>query len=108
MTELWHASEDGSIACFGPRANAEHDSPEALVWAIDASSARSASVKSVSRSQTSSPISRPFHRSGVRTAKLPARPSGRATAPSSSTSAAPHASTASIVARTIASSDSSM
>jgi hypothetical protein len=32
---LWHVSEDGGITLFEPRANAEHDSPEALVWAID-------------------------------------------------------------------------
>jgi len=32
---LWHVSEDGSIPRFEPRANPEHDSPEALVWAID-------------------------------------------------------------------------
>jgi hypothetical protein len=32
---LWHVSEDGGIARFEPRANSEHDSPEALVWAID-------------------------------------------------------------------------
>ena len=35
MSELWHVSEDGSIARFEPRANPEHDSPDALVWAID-------------------------------------------------------------------------
>jgi hypothetical protein len=33
--ELWHVSEDDSIARFEPRENPEHDSPEALVWAID-------------------------------------------------------------------------
>jgi hypothetical protein len=33
--ELWHVSDDGGIARFEPRANAEHDSPEPLVWAID-------------------------------------------------------------------------
>jgi hypothetical protein len=32
---LWHVSEDGAIPRFEPRANPEHDSPEALVWAID-------------------------------------------------------------------------
>jgi hypothetical protein len=32
---LWHVSEDGGITRFEPRANTEHDSPEALVWAID-------------------------------------------------------------------------
>jgi hypothetical protein len=32
---LWHVSEDGAIGRFEPRANPEHDSPEALVWAID-------------------------------------------------------------------------
>src|SRR5438270_7405646 len=32
---LWHVSEDGSIPRFEPRANLEHDSPDALVWAID-------------------------------------------------------------------------
>jgi hypothetical protein len=32
---LWHVSEDGAITRFEPRANDEHDSPEALVWAID-------------------------------------------------------------------------
>lgn len=32
---LWHVSDDGAIARFGPRANPEHDSPEALVWAVD-------------------------------------------------------------------------
>jgi hypothetical protein len=35
VTELWHVSEHPSIARFEPRANPEHDSPEALVWAID-------------------------------------------------------------------------
>ena len=33
--KLWHVSEDEAIARFEPRANDEHDSPEALVWAID-------------------------------------------------------------------------
>jgi hypothetical protein len=32
---LWHVSEDGSIPRFEPRANPEHDSSDALVWAID-------------------------------------------------------------------------
>jgi hypothetical protein len=32
---LWHVSEDGAITRFEPRANDEHDSTEALVWAID-------------------------------------------------------------------------
>lgn len=32
---FWHVSDDGAIARFEPRANPEHDSPEALVWAID-------------------------------------------------------------------------
>jgi hypothetical protein len=35
VSALWHVSEDGSIPRFEPRANPEHDSPEALVWAID-------------------------------------------------------------------------
>jgi hypothetical protein len=35
VTELWHVSEDDSIRRFEPRANLEHDAPEALVWAID-------------------------------------------------------------------------
>jgi hypothetical protein len=34
--ELWHVSDDDLIRRFEPRANPEHDSPEALVWAIDA------------------------------------------------------------------------
>ena len=75
--------------------------------AIDESSWRSSSVNGVSRSATSSPITRRFQRSGVRTAYSPARPSGHAIFPSSSTSAAPVAATASIVVLTIASSDSS-
>ena len=49
----------------------------------------------------------PRQRSGRRTAYAPARPSGQAIFPSSSTSAAPVAPTASIVVFTIASSDSS-
>jgi hypothetical protein len=32
---LWHVSDDGGIPRFEPRASPEHDSPEALVWAID-------------------------------------------------------------------------
>jgi hypothetical protein len=32
---LWHVSENGAIERFEPRANPEHDPPEALVWAID-------------------------------------------------------------------------
>ena len=32
---VWHVSEDGAIRRFEPRANPEHDSPDALVWAID-------------------------------------------------------------------------
>ena len=32
---VWHVSDDGSIRRFEPRANPEHDSAEALVWAID-------------------------------------------------------------------------
>jgi hypothetical protein len=32
---LWHFSEDDSIRRFEPRARAEHDSDEPLVWAID-------------------------------------------------------------------------
>ncbi|MCW2964317.1 MAG: hypothetical protein JWO17_1569 [Actinomycetia bacterium] len=35
MSALWHVSEDGAIARFEPRSNLEHDSREALVWAID-------------------------------------------------------------------------
>ena len=35
MTELWHVSDDDSIRLFVPRADPGHDSPEALVWAID-------------------------------------------------------------------------
>jgi hypothetical protein len=33
--KLWHVSEDADIPRFEPRANAEHDSLEPLVWAID-------------------------------------------------------------------------
>ena len=61
----------------------------------------------VARSATSSPIWRPRQRSGWRIACASARPSGQAIAPSSSTSAAPVAESASIVVFTIASSDSS-
>ena len=82
-------------------------SATAAWWAIASSSARSSSVKGVSRSQTSSPICRPFHRRGRRTAWIPARPSGHAILPSSRTSAAPLAWRDSIVVLTIASSDSS-
>jgi len=32
---LWHVSENGAIPRFEPRASVEHDSSEALVWAID-------------------------------------------------------------------------
>jgi hypothetical protein len=35
VIRLWHVSEDGSIDRFEPRADPEHDSAEALVWAID-------------------------------------------------------------------------
>jgi hypothetical protein len=35
MEGLWHVSEDDSIRRFEPRSNSEHDSAEALVWAID-------------------------------------------------------------------------
>ena len=35
MTALWHVSDDPAIARFEPRAVDRHDSPEALVWAID-------------------------------------------------------------------------
>jgi hypothetical protein len=33
--ELWHVSDDDLIRRFEPRANAAHDSPDALVWATD-------------------------------------------------------------------------
>src|SRR5581483_245744 len=97
------------ISCAStPRITARPcSSATAAWWAIDASSARSSSLKGVSRSATSSPIWRRFQRSGVRTACFPARPSGHAILPSSRTSAAPVAETASIVVFTIASSDSS-
>jgi hypothetical protein len=32
---VWHVSENGGITRFEPRANPDHDSPEALVWGID-------------------------------------------------------------------------
>ncbi len=35
MSSLWHVSEDRSIRRFEPRAEEAHDSPEALVWAVD-------------------------------------------------------------------------
>jgi len=35
VTRLWHVSDDPAIARFEPRAVEGHDSPEALVWAID-------------------------------------------------------------------------
>ena len=35
MSDLWHVSEDDSIQRFEPRSNPEHDTVEALVWAID-------------------------------------------------------------------------
>jgi len=35
LAPLWHVSDDPAIARFEPRANVAHDSPEALVWAID-------------------------------------------------------------------------
>ena len=35
VSALWHVSDDGSIPRFEPRADAGHDSPEPLVWAID-------------------------------------------------------------------------
>jgi hypothetical protein len=35
LASLWHVSDDPAIARFEPRANVAHDSPEALVWAID-------------------------------------------------------------------------
>jgi len=39
MADLWHFSQDDSILRFEPRANPGHDSPEALVWAIDSAHA---------------------------------------------------------------------
>jgi hypothetical protein len=35
VTSLWHVSDDHSIRRFEPRADPAHDSPEALVWAVD-------------------------------------------------------------------------
>jgi hypothetical protein len=35
VNDLWHVSDDGSIGRFEPRADPGHDSPDALVWAID-------------------------------------------------------------------------
>jgi hypothetical protein len=35
VSSLWHVSEDRSIRRFEPRADPAHDSPEALVWAVD-------------------------------------------------------------------------
>ena len=35
VTDLWHVSEDDAIRRFEPRSNSDHDSVEALVWAID-------------------------------------------------------------------------
>jgi len=35
MAAIWHASEDGSIERFEPRANPVHDRAEPLVWGID-------------------------------------------------------------------------
>jgi hypothetical protein len=35
MLGLWHVSDDPRIVRFDPRAIDSHDSPEALVWAID-------------------------------------------------------------------------
>jgi hypothetical protein len=35
VSDLWHLSENGSIARFEPRAVPDHDSPAPLVWAID-------------------------------------------------------------------------
>ena len=58
-------------------------------FAIASSSWRSSSVNGVSRSTTSSPICLPRQRSGSRIAWRPARPSGQAMRPSSSTIAAP-------------------
>ena len=73
-----------------PRMTARPCSSATAAWcAIDVSSARSCSVKGVSRSQTSSPIARRFQRSGSRIACAPGRPSGQAMFPSSRTSAAP-------------------
>jgi hypothetical protein len=35
VTELWHVSDAPGIRVFSPRADPRHDSPEAVVWAID-------------------------------------------------------------------------
>jgi hypothetical protein len=35
VNHVWHVSDEGSIRRFEPRADPEHDSSEALVWAID-------------------------------------------------------------------------
>jgi hypothetical protein len=35
VSRLWHVSEDNAIRRFEPRADPGHDSPEALVWAVD-------------------------------------------------------------------------
>jgi hypothetical protein len=35
MSRLWHVSEGNAIRRFEPRADPGHDSPEALVWAVD-------------------------------------------------------------------------
>jgi hypothetical protein len=35
VTSVWHVSDDASILRFEPRANADHDSAESLVWGID-------------------------------------------------------------------------
>jgi hypothetical protein len=35
VSDVWHVSGDGSIGRFEPRAEPGHDSPDALVWAID-------------------------------------------------------------------------
>jgi hypothetical protein len=35
VNHVWHVSDDGSIRRFEPRADPEHDSSDALVWAID-------------------------------------------------------------------------
>jgi hypothetical protein len=35
VMRLWHVSDNPSIERFSPRANAEHDTPEMVVWAID-------------------------------------------------------------------------
>jgi hypothetical protein len=35
VASVWHVSENSSIRRFEPRADPAHDSPEALVWAVD-------------------------------------------------------------------------